>query len=81
MFVFKRWKEQNEETRDIVRQLVEEGRLEFINGGKLITYQIYNSKFIYSFNHTQVGVRYLYYILERLLRHIVDFLLHYNFTN
>lgn len=38
MFVFKRWKEQNEETRDIVRQLVEEGRLEFINGGKLITY-------------------------------------------
>ena len=79
MFVFKRWKEQNEETRDIVRQLVEEGRLEFINGGNHISNLQF--KVIYSFNHTQVGVRYLYYILERLLRHTVDFLLHYNFIN
>ncbi len=28
-----RWQEQTEETRDSVRQLVAEGRLEFINGG------------------------------------------------
>lgn len=27
------WKEQSQATKDIVHQLVEEGRLEFINGG------------------------------------------------
>lgn len=28
-----RWNEQTEDKRDVVRQLVQEGRLEFINGG------------------------------------------------
>lgn len=33
MWDFARWKEQNEGTRDIVRKLVNEGRLEFISDG------------------------------------------------
>lgn len=32
-FFWQWWEEQNDSTRDIVRDLVNQGRLEFINGG------------------------------------------------
>lgn len=32
-FFWQWWEEQNQETRDVVRDLVAQGRLEFVNGG------------------------------------------------
>lgn len=33
-FFYRWWREQNDYTKQLVRNLVEQGRLEFINGGK-----------------------------------------------